>query len=149
MTINNAATDYCNAQISHYKTKANHNKKESLLVFRVLMISTLSVPLLLTLGTEPWITKILPAILSSIAAFCTAWLQQRRPQELWSLYRTAEKRLDDQLIQYSHKIGEYEDCSDPEKILVKNVSRISNDTHNKWMPLVQSVGHFNKAQNDS
>lgn len=133
---NKNATDYCQEKIQHFKNKAAHNKTESLWCFRLIMVSTLLIPVLVTLGTDIWFSKVIPSLLSALAAFCTAWIQLRKPQELWSLYRTTQRELEDQLIKYQYQLEEYEVSKDIDKLLVKNVANLTLQTHHKWIPIV-------------
>ena len=127
---------YCEKQISHFKEKAIHNKSEALWCFRLIMVSTLLAPLFVTLGAEVWTSKVIPSLLSVLAAFCTAWIQLRKPQELWSLYRTAQRELEDQLVKYTYQIEGYENTETADKLLAKNVAKLSLQTHQKWVAMV-------------
>lgn len=133
---NKNATDYCQEKIQHFTKKAAHNKTESLWCFRLIMVSTLLIPVLVTLGTDIWFSKVIPSLLSALAAFCTAWIQLRKPQELWSLYRTTQRELEDQLIKYQYQLEEYEVSENIDKLLVKNVANLTLQTHQKWIPIV-------------
>lgn len=128
-------TDYCQQKISHFREKAGHNKAEALWCFRLIMGSTLLVPLFVALGPEVWTSKIIPSLLSALAAFCTAWIQLRKPQELWTLYRTAQRELEDQLIKHRYQLEEYDSNEDTDKLLAQNVAKLSLQTHQKWIPI--------------
>jgi len=93
-------------------------------------------PLFITLGKDIWLGKIVPSILSLIAAGATAWLQLRQPQRLWGLYRTAQRQLEDQRTRYHYKIGEYEKAKEPDKLLAKHVADITIELHYNWLPLL-------------
>ncbi|RPA58868.1 DUF4231 domain-containing protein [Shewanella frigidimarina] len=136
------ATSYCQEKIEHFKAKAAHNKAETLWCFRLIMISTLLVPLFVGLGTEVWISKGVPSFLSGLAAFCTAWIQLRKPQELWTLYRTTQRELEDQLTQFNYRFGDYDSSDDTNKLLAQNVAKLTLQTHHKWMPIVPSPDKF-------
>ncbi|MEM6184989.1 DUF4231 domain-containing protein [Shewanella vaxholmensis] len=132
------STDYCQQKIDHFREKAGHNKTEALWCFRLIMGSTLLVPLFVALGPEVWTSKIIPSLLSALAAFCTAWIQLRKPQELWTLYRTAQRELEDQLVKHYYLLEDYESSEDANKLLAQNVARLTLQTHQKWMPIVPS-----------
>lgn len=144
--LEKTSIDYCKEKIIHFETKANHNKREALWCFRIVMIATLLVPLFVTLGENAITTKVIPAVISSIAAFCTAWIQQRKPQGLWSLYRTTQRRLEEQLLKHNHLLGEYECSANPDKLLMMSVSDIVGQTHEKWLPMVPSVHNLNSTE---
>lgn len=130
------AVEYCCQQINHFKDKSDHNKSEALWCFRLIMLGTLLAPLFVTLGTEVWTSKIIPSLLSVLAAFCTAWLQLRKPQELWSLYRTAQRELENHAVKHQHCIEEYKSSNEPDKLLVESIAKLSLNTHKKWVPTV-------------
>ncbi|WP_429157116.1 SLATT domain-containing protein [Aeromonas veronii] len=128
------AEEYAIQQITHYKEKADHNKMESIICFRGVMLCTLFAPIFLSLGEGIWLSKVTPSLLSAIAAFCTAWLQLRKPQALWSVYRTAQRKIEKTLIHYQFKIEVF-DCDsqdDADKLLVSEVTSISSEAHNIW-----------------
>ncbi|WP_421420507.1 DUF4231 domain-containing protein (plasmid) [Pseudoalteromonas lipolytica] len=128
------ARKYSLEQLAHFKLKASHNKFESLWCFRLIMICTLSAPLFVSLTDGFWASKVTPSILSAIAAFSTAWLQLRKPQELWSLYRGAERAIEAQITNYNFSTGPYKDKTDEDadKILVEKVSQLKLETHENW-----------------
>jgi hypothetical protein len=132
------STDYCQQKIDHFREKAGHNKTEALWCFRLIMGSTLLVPLFVALGPEVWSSKVIPSLLSALAAFCTAWIQLRKPQELWTLYRTAQRELEDQLIKHRYQLEEYGNSENTDKLLAQKVASLSLQTHQKWMPIVPS-----------
>ena len=133
-----ASTDYCQEKIDHFREKAAHNKTEALWCFRLIMGSTLLVPLFIALGPDVWSSKVIPSFLSALAAFCTAWIQLRKPQELWTLYRTTQRELEDQLVKHNYLLDDYENSDDANKLLAQNVARLTLQTHQKWMPIVPS-----------
>ncbi|CAG9298186.1 DUF4231 domain-containing protein [Celerinatantimonas diazotrophica] len=139
--------EYCQKQISHFKNKASHNKNESLWCFRLIMIGTLLAPLFVSLGGEMWTGKVIPSFLSVLAAFCTAWMQLRKPNELWSLYRTAERELESHLVRYTFKIDDYSNTESADNILVKNVTDLTLKVHKSWIPIIPTSENLPK--NDS
>ncbi|MDH5925057.1 DUF4231 domain-containing protein [Vibrio lentus] len=130
--------EYCQQQINHFKEKASHNKNEALWCFRIIMAGTLLAPVFVTLGVELWTAKVIPSLLSVLAAFCTAWIQLRKPQSLWPLYRTAQRELENHLTKYRYKIEDYGDSDTADQLLAQNVAELSFSIHNKWIPIVPS-----------
>ena len=130
------------------KDKANHNKFEALWSFKAVMLSTLLSPLFVAFGDGLVYGKIIPAILSLIAAAFTAWIQLRKPQSLWTNYRTAQRRMEVELDSYKFKLHGYDDegCN-PEKILMTRVNDIYLETHYKWSDLVPTAHELNKINN--
>jgi len=77
-----------------FREKANHNKLESNTIFFGIICFTLAAPLFVTMGEGGFFGKAVPAVLSVLAAGATSWLQIRKPQRLWSIYRRAQRELD-------------------------------------------------------
>lgn len=140
--------EYCQNQIRHFQKKAKHNKAETLWCFRIIMGSTLAVPVMLTFDADLWVSKILPSFLSATAAFCTAWIQLRKPQELWLLYRTIQREIEDQLTQYKYKLSEYENCIEPDRLLASNVAKLTLKAHQKWTTITPTPDNL-PPSNDS
>ncbi|MNG16103.1 hypothetical protein D3C84_999840 [compost metagenome] len=98
----------------------------------------LAAPLFLTLGAGLFLEKIVPSTLSALVALSTAWLQLRKPQQLWALYRTSQREIENNLYKFQYKILDYKDSADPERLLVERVSKIALDTHYSWLPMIPS-----------
>lgn len=113
------------------------------------LIATLSAPLFITLGEGILLGKIVPASLAAIASFCTAWLQLRKPQQLWSLYRGAQREVEDEQTRYRFRIGGYSETDDPDRLLVERVSGIALSLHQKWAPLVPTPEGLSVANGSS
>jgi hypothetical protein len=139
--------EFCKSIISGFKEKSSHNKTESMLCFWLSMGGALAAPIFVTLGGDMAdflgqygsvfiFSKLIPSILSVAVAFSTAWLQLRKPQQLWALYRTSQRELEDHLSKFQYEIAEYSRHENPGKLLVENVSRIALDAHYSWLPMV-------------
>lgn len=136
--------------IAGFKRKADHNKNESLVCFIVVVACSLISPLFVTLGDGVLWGKIIPSVLSLSAAGSTAWLQLRKPQNLWSLYRDCQRRIEDHLYKYDHRLAEYE-ATDVErsKLLADIVRSVAWDAHQRWLPLVptpEAIGSSSTQQ---
>ena len=132
------AVEYCRNWISHFDRKAGHKKREALLLFGATLSGSLAAPLLITLGHGELVSKILPAVLSTLAAASSAWLQLRNPQRLWTLYRSAQRQLEYEETRYKFRLSEYGDTNSPEKLLAERASTIVQQTHASWLPIVPS-----------
>lgn len=134
------AEQLCQRIITHFEVKANHNKNESLRCFIVIIVCTLLTPLFIALSPAEnvWLSKVIPSVLSVVAAGAAGWLQQRKPQQLWSLYRTAQRELEVQKLKFLHQIEEYETAPAPRKILAQKIAAVILSTHQQWMPIVPS-----------
>lgn len=135
--MNNKAEVAVKHKITHFKKKADHNKRESLWSFKLIMISTLSSPLFVAFGTTEIYSKFVPALLSLIAAGLTAWIQLRKPQDLWKTYRTAQRRLEVELEKYQFGIDEYSG-DDKDIKVVSKANDIYSSVHEQWTKLVPS-----------
>ena len=147
------AREYATKQSLHFEKKAKHNKRESLWCFRLTMLSTLVAPILVALGEDVWFAKITPSILTALAAFCTAWVQLRKPQELWAIYRNAQRQIEIETAHYDFKVGSFQDLNEKEadSLLVLNVSRLLFETNKKWMgqvPHLSGSEEFNDLNHD-
>src|SRR5829696_1738539 len=102
MTIDNEAPlEFCDRLIRGFSTKADKKKIEAVACFLLVITSTLSAPLFVTLGTGVLWGKVVPSALSLAAAGATAWLQLRKPQQLWTMYRSAQRELEDHRTRFA------------------------------------------------
>ena len=132
----NDKVEFANAHIQHFKKKADHNKFESLSTYQIIMLSTLLAPIFITLGDTIVLEKIIPSVLSVSAALGTSWLQLRKPQQLWSTYRTTQKEIEYELSLYQFNAGKYEDAAEADSMFIENVSRLVFVAHDKWLNVV-------------
>jgi hypothetical protein len=131
-TSTDTPVSYNQKIISGLKSKADHNKIESQLTFALVVGASLAAPLFVSLG-EGWLFgKVIPASLSLAAAAATSWLQLRKPQRLWALYRQAQRRLEDEQIRHRYRVAPYERSKNPDKLLVSNTASIALEVHYKW-----------------
>jgi len=138
MTPIQPVLEYAEATRKGFKEKANHNKDESLWSFTAILIASLVAPLFITLGTNEFVGKIIPSILSVIAAGLTSWLQLRKPQKLWAMYRSAQRNIEDQIVKFTYTIGEYKQAESPESLLAEKVAEIALNAHNEWTSVIPS-----------
>jgi len=130
-----------------FKAKANHNKNESLLCLILILTSSLCAPLFITLTEGLFWSKVVPSVLSVFAAGLTSWLQLRKPQKLWSLYRDAQRRIEDQITKFKFHIGEYKDSDNPEGLLAERTAEVALSAHNEWTNVVPSPESFSFKAN--
>jgi len=144
-----AAADFAEKTRAGFAKKADHNKRESLICFGATVFCTLVAPLFVTLGDGILWGKVVPSALSLLATASTAWLQLRKPQQLWALYRDCQRRIEDHQTRYRYRIGEYKDDEERDRTLADNVRQIAWSAHERWVPLVPSpeaLGHPSKKQ---
>lgn len=148
--------DFCREIIAGFKEKSTHNKNESMWCFLFSMGGALAAPVFVTLGEDIAklfgdygsvfiFSKLIPTMLSVAVAFSTAWLQLRKPQQLWALYRTSQRELEDNLYKYQYGIAEYSESPDPGKLLVENVVKVALDAHYSWLPMVPNPEDIRSA----
>lgn len=132
------AREFCADRIRHFDEKANHNKAEALALFILLIACTLAAPLFITLGQGFVLSKIIPSLLSSVATGCAVWLQQRKPQQLWLLYRTMQRQLESEANSLEYLVNSYSETVSPEQLLAERTIAICMNAHQMWAPLVPS-----------
>ncbi len=135
------AREYATQQALHFEKKAKHHKQESLWCFRLTMLSTLVAPILVALGEDVWFAKITPSVLTALAAFCTAWVQLRKPQELWAIYRNAQRQIEIETAHYDFQVGAYQNLSEKEadSLLVLKVIGLLSEVNKQWMGQVPNT----------
>ena len=131
-----SATEYYSEVRKGMREKANHNKFEAQYIFYAIICFTLSAPLFVTLGEGWFFGKLTPAALSVFAAGASAWLQLRKPQRLWAIYRRAQRELEREKVSYDFGLRQYQEGGNKEGILAKRVSEIAFGVHEQWEGLV-------------
>lgn len=141
--------EFARKTIAGFKKKADHNKSESLAFFTLVVVCSLISPLFVTLGEGLIWAKIVPSVLSLTAAGSTAWLQLRKPQNLWSLYRDCQRRIEDHLSRFQYRLAEYDaDDAVRGRLLADTVRQVAWDAHERWLPLVptpEAIGGAGKT----
>jgi hypothetical protein len=135
----NAFTDasvYYASMRKGMREKANHNKREAQACFVGVIACTLIAPLFVTLSNDFYFGKLLPSALSVLAAGLTSWVQLRRPQKLWVIYRRAQRELEQAKADYDFKDGEFATEAMPDKLLARKVTAIGRWVHDQWEGLV-------------
>jgi hypothetical protein len=136
------AEEFCVELIMGFKKKATSNKNESMIWFFITMASSLVAPIFVTLGGGSFFWgKFLPSLLSAIVAFGAAWMQLRKPQHLWALYRGCQRRLEDNLTKYRFKVEDY-DGVNADKILAQRCADIAISAHNEWLPIMPKGDNY-------
>ena len=124
---------------SGLKEKADHNKMESQISFSLVICSSLFASLFVTLGEGLVLGKIVPAFLSVLSTAAAAWLQLRKPQRLWAIYRRGQRQLEREKTAFDFKLEDYGQDADPEKLLAQRIATIEFDIHERWEGLVPDV----------
>lgn len=131
-----SALDYYKSVRKGMREKANHNKLEAQTCFATIIACTLLAPLFVTLGDGMVLSKIIPSLLSVTAGGLTSWLQLRKPQRLWVLYRRAQRELEEQKANFDFRDGDFVDAAEVDKLLARKVTQIARWVHDSWEGLV-------------
>jgi hypothetical protein len=131
-----SASAYYSSVRQGFREKADHNKVESQLCFSVIIFCTLTAPLFVTLGAGDVWAKAVPSALSVLAGGLTSWLQLRKPQRLWMIYRRAQRELEEHKANYDFRDGEFADCVNADQLLARKVTSVSRWVHDAWEGLV-------------
>lgn len=141
---NESVIDYAFKIKNGIKGKSDINKRLASFLFFVVLISTVFSPALILLPFNVFISKYLPAFLTACAALASYWMQLRKPQERWVLYRTAQREIEYEIDQYMFENGEYSKPEQKDKILADKVSKRALQLHFEWIPMVPKVEEIDK-----
>lgn len=131
-----SALDYYKSVRKGMREKANHNKAESQVCFATIITCTLLAPLFVTLGDGVLLSKVVPSLLSVTAGGLTSWLQLRKPQRLWVLYRRAQRELEEQKANFDFRDGDFAHTAEADKLLARKVTHVARRVHDSWEGLV-------------
>ncbi len=131
-----SATEYYSSVRRGLREKADHNKFESQASFYAIIFLTLASPLFVTLGSGFFWGKLVPATLSVGAAMATAWVQLRKPQRLWAIYRRAQRELEREKAAFDFSLDAYAEGVEADRLLAARVSEIAFRVHEQWEGLV-------------
>jgi hypothetical protein len=144
-----SAAAFCRRTLSGVAAKSDEKKSETMLCFFGIIVCSLVAPLFIAFGPDIIFGKVVPSVLSVVAAVLTYWVQLRNPHQLWALYRTAHRELEDQQTKYRFRIGEYGESADPDKLLAEHVARIAMEIHEQWLPLAPKADQLPKPPHDA
>jgi hypothetical protein len=136
--------EYANKIKYGIKAKSDETKRFSTFLFLVILISTVFSPALILISNEPWLSKYLPAFLTACAALASYWIQLRKPQERWLIYRTAQREIEYEIDQYTFGNGDYVESNNKDLLLTDRVSKRALQLHYEWMPIVPKIDDVNK-----
>ncbi|KAB2678467.1 MULTISPECIES: DUF4231 domain-containing protein [Brucella/Ochrobactrum group] len=131
-----SASEYYSSIRQGFREKADHNKFEAQFCFSVIIACTLIAPLFVTLGTGILCSKAIPSVLSILAGGLTSWLQLRKPQRLWMIYRRAQRELEEHKANYDFRDGDFTECSNADQLLARKVTAVNRWVHDAWEGLV-------------
>jgi hypothetical protein len=143
-------SEYTSKTLAGFTKKASHNKNESLTCIILILGSSALAPLFITLGSGLVLGKIIPSVLSVIAGVFTSWMQLRKPQKLWGMYREAQRLIEDQVTKHRFKIGDYNIDENADRLLAEKVAEIALNSHNEWIkviPAPETLTHKDSKSN--
>lgn len=143
------ALEYSRGILRGIEKKARENKRETTVLFLVVTVATAFSPVLILLPLDFVLSKTLPAILTSLAALATSWLQIRKPQDRWVMYRTAQREIEFQIDQYLFGNGEYASIENKDALLADRVSNRALQLHYEWLPVAPRLDELEKARRGS
>ena len=131
-----SAQEYYGSVRAGFRDKANHNKTEAQGCFAAIIVCTLAAPLFVTLGEGFILEKVVPSVLSVMAAALTTWLQLRKPQRLWVIYRRAQRELEQAKANYDFNDAEFDGAADKDRLLARRVTAVAKGAHDEWEGLI-------------
>jgi Protein of unknown function (DUF4231) len=138
-TMTEAASDlalaYARRTLAGVTAKAASNKRLTTFLFLTILIPTTVSPILILAANDPLAAKVLPSILSACAAVASAWIQLRKPQERWAIYRTAQREVEFEIDQYQFGNGRYAEPAGRGSLLADAVSKRALQLHFEWLPI--------------
>jgi len=116
--------------------KANINKKWATFLFGIIILATVLSPTLILVSNNDIISKYTPAGLTVLAAISAYWIQVRKPNERWVLYRTYQREIEHEINSYKFATGKYKDAQEKEKLLAESINDKALKLHYDWIPMV-------------
>lgn len=123
--------DRLTEQMKWYETKANENKSRFQIFQTVIIIASVIIPIVNLIDFATFEIRIISSVLGGTVAGVTAFIQLKKYQENWLLYRATEENLKKEKYLFLYDAGPYSDAIDDnrKKILVERVeSIISSET---------------------
>ncbi|EMI7380071.1 DUF4231 domain-containing protein [Salmonella enterica] len=135
-------------EAAHFSSKADHNKNESLFFFSAALFGSLLTPIFFTLGDSVLYSKIIPSLLSALSAFSVSWLQLRKPQQLWHLYRSCQREIENLILKYDYGIVPFNnsDCKSIQNFIAQLII-IKEKSHANWSKLTPSPESITSSDN--
>lgn len=135
-------------EIQHFKCKADHNKMESMFFFISALLGTLLTPIFFTMGETTLLSKVIPSLLSALSAFSISWLQLRRPQQLWALYRGCQRDIENLILKHEYDIEPFNSKkNEKDEIFISKLIEIKTSSHKSWAKLTPSPDSISSTKN--
>ena len=127
----NYVEDRLTGQMKWYESKANENKSRFHIFQTIIIIASVIIPLINLINFAPFEIRVISSILGGTVTGVTAFIQLKKYQENWLLYRATEENLKKEKYLFLYDAGPYSDTKEDnqKKILVERVeSMISSET---------------------
>jgi len=144
MANNKTAREYSEQIKAGVKKKADQNKRQSTILFFIILFSTVLSPVFILLSWGDTYSKYLPAFMTAGAALASYWLQLRKPQERWVIYRGAQREIEFEIDQYTFENDGYADNDGKDKLLADRVSKRALQLHYEWIPFAPKAEEIEK-----
>src|ERR671925_492551 len=89
----NYVEDRLTEQMKWYETKANENKSRFHIFQIIIIIASVIIPIINLINFVPFEIRIISSILGRTVTGVTAFIQLKKYQENWLLYRATEENL--------------------------------------------------------
>jgi Protein of unknown function (DUF4231) len=127
-------------QTKWYETKANENKSRFHIFQAIIIIASVIIPIVNLIDFATFEIRIISSILGGTVAGVTAFMQLKKYQENWLLYRATEENLEKEKYLFLYGAGPYSDAKDDnrKKILVERVESIISFETSQFFGMHQS-----------
>ena len=123
-------------RINWYHSRAVRNKKKFHRSQIIIIGAGALIPIVNVVNFAPDEIRLISSILAGIVLGFTGFLQLRRYQENWILYRSTGESIRREYYFYKNKVGPYSDIKDDEqrkKVLVERVEDIIASENNRFL----------------
>jgi hypothetical protein len=132
-------------QIKWYEKKASANKSRFHASQLVIIIASAIIPIVNVIDFAPVEIRIVSSILGGIIIGFTGFIQLKKYQENWILFRTTEEILKKEKYFFVHNVGEYANVNSPEdknKLLVERVESIISSETSRFFTMHRQKPHL-------
>jgi hypothetical protein len=139
-TESNYVEERLTDQTNWYERKANENKSKFHIFQSIIIIASVIIPIINLINFAPFEIRIISSILGGTVTGITAFIQLKKYQENWLLYRATEENLKKEKYLFLYDAGPYSDAKDDnrKKILVERVESIISSETSQFFGMQQS-----------
>ena len=127
-------------QMKWYESKANENKSRFHVFQTIIIVASVIIPIVNLINLATFEIRIISSILGGTVVGVTAFIQVKKYQENWLLYRATEENLKKEKYLFLYDAGPYSDAKDDnrKKILVERVESIISSETSQFFGMYQS-----------